>query len=63
MTFYVYKRQNDRNRVKIIVDEMDECKLWCSEHKSNRNGVSVIMNERTSNDVVEVCRKNDRINY
>ena len=33
----------------------------CSGKDRNRNGVGVIMDERTFKDVVEVCRKNDWI--
>lgn len=47
-------------QTKTIVGEGHEYKL-CLEQDRNRNGVGVIMDERKPKDVIEACRKNDKI--
>ena len=46
---------------KIIVGKRPEYKLWCQEQNKIAINWCYIMDKRTSKNVVEVCRKNDRI--
>lgn len=46
-----------RDRPKTIVGERHKNKLWCSRQDINQIGVGVIMDERKTKDVVEVCKK------
>lgn len=49
------------NRTKTIVGERQKYNLSCWGQDRNPNGICIIINERTSTDVVEIYKKNQRI--
>lgn len=54
-----YGNKMVRDRAKTIVGEMHEYKLWCSGQIEIR--MTLVLSWMTFNDVVKVCRKNDRV--